>query len=70
MNAFRQTKDRSLDRRYLRIAAVYRCLSSFGMQRDEALDRLCERMSPRDAEALLSIWAQVPHLRSTLKRAA
>ena len=70
MNAFRQTKDRSLDRQYLRIAAVYRCVSRFGMDRADALSRLSQRMPARDAEALLSIWAQVPHLRSALKRAA
>ena len=70
MNAFRQTKDRSLDRQYLRVAAVYRCIARFGMERGEALARLSERMPARDAEKLLSIWAQVPHLRAALKRAA
>ena len=37
MNCFRMTPDRSLDREYLRVAAVYRCLSRYGASKAEAL---------------------------------
>jgi hypothetical protein len=67
-NAYRMTKDKSLDRQYLRVAAVYRCVSRFGAGREFALTRLSERMPTREASALISIWAQrreLSHLRRT-----
>lgn len=63
MNLFRMTKDGSLDRQYLRVAAVYRCVDRLGMSRSDAVTSLSERMSEREARALVSIWGQVRSLR-------
>lgn len=63
MNAYRQTTDRSLDRRYLRVSAVYRCAVRYGMSARDCVLRLSERMSEREASALVSIWRQTEKLR-------
>ena len=63
MNAYRQTKDGSLDRQFLRVAAVYRCARRWGMSAAECVERLSQRMPKKDAAALVSIWRQSKNLR-------
>lgn len=60
MNAFRMTKDGSLDRSYLRICAVYRCLYRYGHTKEFAIGNLNDVMSTGKAEALYSIWLSGP----------
>ena len=64
-NAFRHTPDGRLDRKYLRVAACYRCADRFGMSAAECQRRLSERMSETDAKALVSIWRQSLKLRQS-----
>lgn len=64
-NAFRMTKDGSLDRQYLRVSAVYRCAARYGMSKHDAIERLSERMSRSDATKLTSIWGQSHKLRDS-----
>jgi hypothetical protein len=65
-NWFRLTPDGRLDRQYLRVCAVYRCVVRYGMRRQAALAALFQVMPERDAKALVSVWAQTPAARTQL----
>lgn len=52
-NWFRLTPDGSLDRQYLRICAVYRCVSRWGMDMETAKRLLAEK---RVGPAIVEIW--------------
>lgn len=46
-----------LDRQYLRIAAVYRCLKRYGVSKQWAVARITERgLKPSEALALVELW--------------
>lgn len=55
-NWFRLTKDGSLDRAFLRVSAVYRCLKRYGATEAWAIYRLRAVMSEREAMALVQSW--------------
>jgi len=63
MNLFRQTKDRSLDRKYLRVCAVYRLLSKQIIGKSRAIELLAERHSAQEMKSLrgtVDLWLSHP----------
>lgn len=63
MNCFRQTKDQSLDRKYLRVAAVYRLLRKQRIGQARALALLAEkhgRTEMRTLRGTVELWSQYP----------
>lgn len=55
-NWFRLTPDKSLDRPYLRVCAVYRCATRYGKQREWAISKLSEVMTEYKATRLWELW--------------
>lgn len=65
MNAFRCTKDRSLDREYLRVCAVYRYLARKGATKDQAVELANHRIrgvykKPGWMNATIELWLNGP----------
>lgn len=63
MNLFRQTKDGSLDRRYLRVCAVYRLLKKQTIGRARALELLADRHTAAEMKTLrgtVQLWKAHP----------
>lgn len=63
MNLFRCTPDRSLDRKYLRVCAVYKLLKRKRIGQAEALKRLAERHNAAEMQILqrtVEIWRSHP----------
>lgn len=63
MNLFRQTKDGSLDRKYLRVCAVYRLLSKQLIGKARAIELLAERHSTQEMRSLrgtVDLWLTHP----------
>lgn len=61
MNLFRQTKDGSLDRKYLRVCAVYRLLSKRMIDRSRAIEFLAQRHTPmRSLRKTVELWLAHP----------
>ena len=61
MNLFRQTPDRSLDRKYLRVCSVYRLLKRYKIGQARALELLAERHSTNEMKILrgtVELWKQ------------
>jgi hypothetical protein len=73
MNAFRCTPDRSLDREYLRVCAVYRLLKSGRISKSQAIEisqrriRGCHRKQDGWLKATIELWLNGPlrHARTT-----
>jgi len=59
MNLFRCTPDRSLDKQYLRICAVYRLMSRDRLGKARAIELLEER-NVKSASRLVEIWLSWP----------
>lgn len=60
MNLFRcGTPDGSLDRKYLRVCAVYRLMDRKGLGKDRAIELLQARKIP-SARAVVELWLQGP----------
>lgn len=59
MNLFRCTPDRSLDREYLRICAVYKLLKVQRIGRQRAIDLLAEKKVEKPCR-LVELWAANP----------
>lgn len=57
-NWFRLTPDKSLDRRYLRICAVHRCMKRYGQSKAWGVSKLATVMSVHLAEATITMWHQ------------
>lgn len=55
MNLFRTTPDRSLDKQYLRVCAVYRLMKRRRLEKARAVSLLRDRKVP-SAEALVELW--------------
>jgi len=66
-NWFRMTADNSLDRRYLRICAVYRCAMRNGVSELWIEEKLCEVMTEFKTSQLVSIWKQTDMWRDRKK---
>lgn len=63
MNLFRQTKDGSLDRKYLRVCAVYRLLRKRTVGQARALELLAQRHTPTEMKTLrgtVQLWKAHP----------
>ena len=63
MNLFRQTKDGSLDRKYLRVCAVYRLLRKRIIGQARALELLAERHTAAEMKTLVGtvqLWKAHP----------
>lgn len=63
MNLFRCTPDRSLDRKYLRVCAVYRLLKRHVIGQARALELLAQRHAPKEMQTLrgtVSLWRAHP----------
>lgn len=63
MNLFRQTPDRSLDRKYLRVCAVYRLLKVKRIGAARALELLAQRHSQTEMKSLrgtVELWRAHP----------
>ena len=64
MNIFRAgTKDGSLDKKYLRVCAVYRLLKKRIIGKARALELLAQRHSAQEMKSLrgtISLWRQHP----------
>lgn len=63
MNLFRQTKDGSLDRKYLRVCAVYRLLRKKIIGQARALELLAQRHTAAEMKTLRStveLWRAHP----------
>lgn len=63
MNLFRQTKDGSLDRKYLRVAAVYRLLRKRIIGQARALELLAAKHTPTEMKSLrgtVELWKAHP----------
>lgn len=63
MNLFRQTKDRSLDRKYLRVCAVYRLLRKQVIGRARALELLAQKHTAAEMATLrgtVDLWRAHP----------
>ena len=65
MNAFRITPDRSLDREYLRVCAVYQCIKRYRIGRDKARLIANRRIrgvykKPGWLDATIEIWFNGP----------
>ena len=59
MNLFRQTKDGSLDLKYLRVCSVYRLLKQKRIGKPRALELLAQRHSPAEMNILrrtVELW--------------
>lgn len=54
MNLFRQTKDGSLDRKYLRVCSVYRLLRKRIIGKSRALELLAQEHSEAEMKTLRS----------------
>lgn len=66
MNLFRQTPDRSLDRKYLRVCAVYRLMRRGLIGRARALELLAQKHSESEMRALratVELWLAHPFRR-------
>ena len=66
MNLFRQTADKNLDRKYLRVCAVYRLMSRSLIGKARALELLAEKHSPaemRTLRATVELWIANPFKR-------
>lgn len=59
MNLFRCTPDKSLDREYLRICAVYRLLAGQKIGKARAIELLTERRV-KNPVALVELWIANP----------
>lgn len=63
MNAFRCTKDRSLDRKYLRVCAVYRLLRKQIIGQARALELLAQKHTAAEMKILrgaVELWRAHP----------
>lgn len=63
MNLFRQTKDGSLDRKYLRVCAVYRLLKKQVIGQARALELLAQKHSASEIATLrgtVQLWRAHP----------
>lgn len=60
MNAFRHTPDKSLDREYLRICAVYRLLMRQGRIDKARAIELLEQRKVKLARATVELWLANP----------
>ena len=63
MNLFRQTKDGSLDRKYLRICAVYRLMRKQIIGKSRAIELLAQRHSQSEMRTLrctVDLWIAHP----------
>lgn len=63
LNLYRQTKDGSLDRKYLRVCAVYRLLRKKIIGQARALELLAQRHSKKEMIALrglVDLWRAHP----------
>lgn len=63
MNLFRQTPDRSLDRKYLRICAVYRLLQKQIIGKARAIELIAQRHTAKEMKTLratVDIWHAHP----------
>ena len=63
MNCFRQTPDRSLDCKYLRVCAVYRLLRKKIIGRARALQLLAQRHTASEMRTLrgtVDLWRAYP----------
>ncbi len=66
MNLFRQTADKSLDRKYLRVCAVYRLMSRGLVGKSRAIELLAEKHSTREMQTLqatVELWIANPFKR-------
>lgn len=66
MNLFRQTSDRSLDRKYLRVCAVYRLMKRGVVGKARAIELLAQKHSPaemRTLRATVELWIANPFKR-------
>lgn len=59
MNLFRCTPDRSLDKRYLRVASVYRLLSKHRIGKARAVELLGQRGVTKPLR-LVELWQAYP----------
>lgn len=63
MNLFRQTPDQSLDRKYLRVCAVYRLMRKQIIGKSRAIELLAERHSEKEMKMLrgtVELWMAHP----------
>jgi len=63
VNLFRQTSDRSLDRKYLRVCSVYRLLKKGKVDKARAIELLALRHSPNEMATLrgtVDLWLAGP----------
>lgn len=59
MNLYRCTPDRSLNLKFLRVCAVYRCMKRYGIGKARALELLAERHSESEMKLLrgtVELW--------------
>ena len=66
MNLFRQTADKSLDRKYLRVCAVYRLMKRGQIGKARAIELLAAKHSPaemRTLRATVELWIANPFKR-------
>lgn len=63
MNAFRQTRDGTLDRKYLRVCAVYRLLRKQIIGRARAMELLAQKHGAAEMKTLrgtVELWRAHP----------
>lgn len=63
MNLFRQTPDGRLDKKYLRVCAVYRLLKRHAIGKADALKLLAQRHTPSEMNSLrgcVDLWHAHP----------
>lgn len=69
MNLFRQTPDRSLDRKYLRVCAVYRLMRKGLVGKGRAIELLAEKHTAREMRTLratVELWIAGPFRRMAI----